>query len=382
MSDSSVELGDNADLRALRAEIRARGLDDPPAARVLAVWAFDVALASGGIWATLASPSLAVRAAGLLATVLGMVSMATIAHTASHNALSDRRLLNRLVFYATYPLYLGLSARYWHHSHVVVHHPGANIVDLDDDCDLRPAFALNEQHQRSGGPLMRALWRAQPVTLLLLLPFNGFNIQRQGWRRLGHELASRQRRSSAAFADLALLVAHYVLSLALPMAIFPWRAVVAAYVARCVLTGMALFAVLAPGHFPAEAACLDRSQRDRGDFYLRQTVSTVNFTTGPIGHWLCSGLEYQIEHHLFPSVSHAHLAALSPLVREFCARRGLPYRSMSWPMAVWKSYLAFVHPKPVHDDVEALRLPVTGPASAPSRPPALDEPSEAVAPAE
>jgi linoleoyl-CoA desaturase len=143
----------------------------------------------------------------------------------------------------------------------------------------------------------------------------------------------------------------------LPMFFFPVLSVIGVHLLRFSLIGMALFAVLAPGHFPAEAVCLDPSERDRGDFYLRQTVATVNFRTGPIGRWLCSGLEYQIEHHMFPSISHRFYPAMSPLVRELCQRHGLPYRQLGWGEAIWKSYQVFAHPKAVLTDVEALRLP-------------------------
>jgi hypothetical protein len=76
-------------------------------------------------------------------------------------------------------------------------------------------------------------------------------------------------------------------------------------------------------------------------------MATLNFRTSWLGRFLCSGLEFQIEHHLFPSASHVHLRRMSPLVRAFCEEHGLPHRTLGWGEAVWKSYLVFLRPKPV-----------------------------------
>jgi fatty acid desaturase len=260
-----------------------------------------------------------------------------------------------------------MSARYWLYSHVQIHHPAPNIVGIDEDCDLRPSFAINEQHAQpaAGAGKPRFLQRLQWLTLPLLLPFNGFNIQRQAWRRLLRELRDPALRSADAWLDLACMTLHLAVFLVLPMFFFPATSVLAVHLLRFSLIGMALFAVLAPGHFPAEAVCLDQRQRDEGDFYLRQAVATVNFRTGPIGRWLCSGLEYQIEHHMFPSISHVFYRRMSPLVRQLCARHGLPHRQLGWGEAIWKSYLVFLRPKAVSTDVESLRqAPLSAPVSA------------------
>jgi linoleoyl-CoA desaturase len=342
-----------SDVIALRAVFRTRGFYERPTARVVLVWLGNLLLAAAALALFVLVPRWFIRVPAILVSTMAMVALATIAHTASHNALSRNNAWNRIIFYLSYPFLLQMSARYWLYSHVQIHHPAPNIVGIDDDCDLRPTFAINEIHR---GGAERPFWqRIQWLTLPLLLPFNGFNIQRQAWLRLTRELRNPDLRSSDAWLDLVCMTAHLVVFLLLPMLFFSPLAVVGLHLLRFSLIGMALFAVLAPGHFPAEAVCLDRDQRDEGDFYLRQAVATVNFRTGPIGRWLCSGLEFQIEHHMFPSISHVFYPQLSPLVRQLCQRHGLPHRQLGWGEAIWKSYRVFVQPKAVLTDVEALR---------------------------
>ena len=102
--------------------------------------------------------------------------------------------------------------------------------------------------------------------------------------------------------DLGCLILHLVVFVGVPALFVSLPDAAGAYVVRITLMGYALFAVLGPGHLPAEAARLSADQKD-ADYLLRQTATTINFNTRLVGRFLCSGLEYQIEHHLFPNIS-------------------------------------------------------------------------------
>jgi fatty acid desaturase len=340
------ETGINDAARELRERLRREGCFEPAAGRALLAWAAHLLLAFGGLYAFVSGTVPALRVVALLASCFGCLGAATIGHTASHGALSKHRLVNQLVTFASYPLLLMLSATYWHRSHVQVHHPSPNTVDVDDDCDLRPVFALNERHATDDAvpPHVRSV---ATFLLPLLMPLNGFSMHRQGWAHVVSELRKpAPSRQQHAGLDALLMALHLVLWLGVPMLWFSPAKVLGLYALRVGIMGFGLFAILAPGHFPEEAQCLDASLRGK-NFYVRQTMATLNFRTSWLGHFLCSGLEFQIEHHLFPSVSHVHLRRMSPLVRAFCEEHGLPHRTLGWAEAVWKSYLVFLRPKPV-----------------------------------
>jgi fatty acid desaturase len=125
--------------------------------------------------------------------------------------------------------------------------------------------------------------------------------------------------------------------------------VVLFYLLRSVGLGYMMFALLAPAHLPAEAVCLDRGL-EHPDFLLKQTVATLDFRTGFYGRLLAAGLDHQIEHHLFPRVSHTHYRKIRPLVEAFCRRHGYPYRRPGWARAVWLTLRVFGRPKPVYRD--------------------------------
>ena len=153
--------------------------------------------------------------------------------------------------------------------------------------------------------------------------------------------------------DLLGLALYGSLWLGLPLVFFPAPVVLLAYVARMLLLGVGMFCIFAPAHFPNEAVMTSLSQRN-AEFVLRQTATTLNFRTGPIGRFLCAGVDFQIEHHLFAGYSHVYYPEISKLVHEFCTRHGYPYRSLGWGEAVLKSLAVFLRPKPL---VQKLRHP-------------------------
>ncbi|HSB62102.1 MAG TPA: acyl-CoA desaturase [Vicinamibacteria bacterium] len=343
-----------AEWARLRSDVRAGGFHRRPTARVLLELAFALSVAVAGLLAYLASPHPALRALAVLAGAWGAVAIGTNTHTSSHHATSDRRWLNELLTYFGFPFCLQYSATFWWRKHVALHHPAPNVVGRDEDADLQPWLAFTRPEVERASGLRRLYYRCQWPFALVLLAGIHLNMMLAGWRFLCGRLREPGERRRAHLYDLAALLLFWAAWVGAPMAFFPAADVLSFFAWRTALVGYGLFAVLAPGHFPAEAAVLTTEAADE-DFLRLQTATTVDFRTGPLGRLLCAGLEYQIEHHLFPGLSHVHYPRVSGLVREFCRRNGLPYRSLGWGEAVWKSFLVFVRPKPVEH-----RAPLTG----------------------
>ncbi len=294
-------------------------------------------------------------AASYLLFICGAIGVATHTHSSSHHTTSKSAWLDKALTYFGYTIIHGLSGGYWYHKHVVVHHPAPNVLGVDDDADLLPFFVLSEEDAASATGLRRWYYRRlQFILLPFALAVNHLNIQFSGWRYLVQELRNPQARSRESFVDLGLLILHWALWVGVPLAFFSPLGVLAFNAARWVGVGYGMFIVFAPAHFPAEAVLADESQK-RVDFVLRQTATTVNFRTGPIGRFLCSGVQYQIEHHLFPRISHVYYPELSPLVEQYCRERNYPYRTLGWAEALWKSLFAFYRLRPVVKNLETMR---------------------------
>jgi fatty acid desaturase len=290
----------------------------------------------------------------MIISTAGSMGVLTNTHTSSHYATSKRRWINQLLTFLGYPAFIGVSACYWWHKHVALHHPAPNVVGFDSDVDLSPWFARTKDEVEHSSGWRRVYYdKFQLFFLPLAMALIVFNMQISGWRNLltGLQQTGNKRKE---WIDFAAVLSHYVLWIVIPMLFFPPLHVLGFYALRVGLVGYTMFAVLAPGHFPLEAVCLkhDGQKRDR---LLLQTAATVNFQTGVVGRLLCSGLEYQIEHHLFPGISHVYYRKMAPLVREFCRAEGLPYRSYQWDVALWKCLRAFQSPPMILTDLEVLR---------------------------
>jgi fatty acid desaturase len=338
-------------LAALRRELEPYAIDKKATAAVLAELALHLAITAAGIALVALTQSLWLRALGVGLAILGSMGVATNTHTSSHKATSEHAWVNDLLTYFGYPLFSHLSATYWWRNHFI-HHGRPNVLGVDEDADLAPWFLITDDEVARARPPLRRWARVQWLLLPLALALNDFNFQKNGWKLLIRRLRSRDRQPSH-FIDLACLVMHWVSWLVLPSLIFPFAHVLEFYLLRTSGLGFMMFALLAPAHLPAAAACLDRDL-EHPDFLLKQTVTTLDFRTGFYGGLLAAGLDHQIEHHLFPRVSHTHYRKIRPLVEEFCRRHGYPYRRPDWARAVWLTLQVFARPKRVCHDAREL----------------------------
>lgn len=338
-----------ADLLAdLQKPLREHGWDRKPTGRMLAELLGHTAIAVTGVVIAVLADHPVWRASGLLVSTLGTMGVATNSHTSSHYATSDRRWVNEALTYFGCPFFLGFSATYWWDKHLR-HHPVPNVIGMDADLPFWPLFALTDEEVRRSRGLRRLYYtRLQWLVLPFALAGQTFSMQASGWRFLVRTLWIARRRRPAHLIDLAMLVLHLAAALVAPMVLLSPAQGAALYAARFALFGYAIFFVFGPAHLPAEAPFTTRAglTPDRAQ---RQVRATLDFRTGRLGTFVCSGLQYQIEHHLFPSVSHVHYPAMSRVVEELCRRRRLPYRRLGWGEGIWKAFLAFKVPKPLLD---------------------------------
>ncbi len=343
-----------ASLSKLAQEIVAQGWNRKATWHVLGELLLNLVAALGGIWVFLTYQHPLVRICAMIVSTAGSMGVLTNTHTSSHYATSNRRWINELLTFLGYPLFMGVSACYWWHKHIVLHHPAPNVVGFDSDLDLSPWFArTSDEVQRSSGWRRFYYEKLQFISFPFSLGFVVFNMQIAGWRTLVRSLRDPGGNKKKEWIDVAAVLSHYLVWIVIPLAFFAPLHVLGFYMLSVGLIGYAMFAVLAPAHFPSEAVCLkDHGERDR---LLLQTAATVNFSTGFIGRLVCSGLEYQIEHHLFPGISHVHYPKMAPLVREFCRTEGLPYRCYRWEVVLWKCLRTFHSPPKTQTDLEDFR---------------------------
>jgi fatty acid desaturase len=340
----------NKSFREFRNQLAADGYLTRTPAKIIGELGLFVVVTILGVYLLLTIDSIAIDVLAMWLITLAGMGISTNAHTASHNAVSDRRWVNEAMTYFGYAFFLQVSVSYWRNKHLVVHHHQPNVAGHDEDADLAPYFVLTEKDLEAAHPVVRRLYPLQCLYFPVLLVGNAFNVIVTGWIYLLRRLANRNERRWACWLDLALLILHNIFWVLLPMAFLPAQDVLLFTVARFALMSYGMFALFAPAHFPAEALMLEPGVAD-DDWVAAQTLTAVNFRTGWLGRLLCGGVEYQIEHHLLPTISPSHYPVLSKRVRAFCEANGYPYRTLGWGEAIWKSFAALMNPKPVFDHI-------------------------------
>ena len=349
MRDSSV--------RELRADLQKRGCYEKHTARILFDLSISALMAAGGLVVYLAASGSVARTCGLIVWTAGSIGIGTNTQNSSHYATAKKRWVNELLTYIGYPVYFGLSATYWWHKHVLVHHSAPNVIGVDGDADLSPWFATTTDEVRLSSGMRRFFYvHLQRFVFPVAISLTLFSQQIAGYIHLARSLRSKKRQLAHS-VDLAALLAHVVLTLGIPMFFFSPSNVIAFYVLRNVLMSYAMFSVFAPAHFLSEASRLDKNVA-QFDYLLTVTATTLNFRMGRLGRLLCSGLEYQIEHHLLPDISYVHYPAISNLVEQFCKSHAFPYRRYRWEFALWRSLSAVSNPCEIVRDASVLHWPV------------------------
>lgn len=342
-------------LSTLREEFTARGWNRRATGAVLRELAVHVVLSVAGYIVFLTSDDFVVRWLGMLVSTYGTLGVVTNTHTSTHNGTSDKRWVNDLFAYFGYPLFVNLSLTYWRHSHISIHHTAPNVMGVDCDADFSPFFVTTDRElAQSSGWRRRFFERWQAWVFPLVMWIHPWLRQRASWAHIFSRLRDPAQRRSAHWIDLACMLGYWALWVGVPLLFLPaWEVLLASQI-RIGLLGYPLFAILAPAHYPHEAGCVRAGDWPK-DFLALQTTTTINYRTGPIGGFICSGLQYQIEHHLFPGYSHVFYRRMSPFVREFCLRHGYPYRTLGWGEAMLKTLLIFVRPKREAPDLATLR---------------------------
>jgi fatty acid desaturase len=284
----------------------------------LSLWLLTLA---HSVWATV-----------LAAAVLGFVSgqLGFQLHDAGHRQMFPSRRLNTVIGIATGNGLLGMSHGWWVDKHNR-HHGNPNHQDLDPDIDVG-VIAYSEEQALAKTGLARWIVRHQAGLFFPLLFGLAWTMHIASVRFL---LNTKERLR---WIEVATLCLH---ALAFPallvVMVGPWRALLVIVIQKCV-GGFYLASVFAPNHKGMPQV----EQGQELDFLRSQVLTARNVRSSPMTDLLYGSLNYQIEHHLFPTMPRCNIRRAHTIVREFCGEIGVPYHETT----IYGSYreiLSFLH---------------------------------------
>ncbi|NEE03493.1 fatty acid desaturase family protein [Phytoactinopolyspora halotolerans] len=281
-------------------------------------WAF---LALGDSWWQLAT-----------AAVLGLLltQVAYLSHDAAHRQIFSSGKWNERAALLLGDVVVGLSYGWWMSKHSR-HHANPNKVDVDPD--IEPAalvFSPDEAAARHGRRSFSSWWVKRQGTLFFpLLLLAGLNLHVSSIRTV----FGRGHVKHRAF-EIPVLVARLTLYPVVLFAVLSPGLAVAFLGVQLAVFGLSMGSSFAPNHKGMPVVPRDLSV----DFLRRQVLTSRNVRGGRFVDIAMGGLNYQIEHHLFPNMPLPGLRAAQPMVKQFCAEHGIAYTEAglveSWRIVV------------------------------------------------
>jgi linoleoyl-CoA desaturase len=270
----------------------------------------------------------------LLCLVIG-VGMAgiglSVMHDANHGGYSNKPWLNNLIGYSLN--LIGGNAFNWKVQHNVLHHTFTNIHDVDEDISPRGILRMTPHSEWKVIHQFQHIyaWFAYGLMTFIWVLVKDFvrliKYQREG-------LVKKQKANIATEWTILILSKLFYIAyiIVLPAIILPvtgWQIAIG-FFAMHYVAGFILAIIFQPAHVieGTEYPMPDKDGRMENTWAIHQLHTTTNFANNNrVLSWYVGGLNYQVEHHLFPTICHIHYRKISTIVKQTAEEFGLPYKS-------------------------------------------------------
>eukprot|EP00056_Hartaetosiga_gracilis_P003597 m.65104 g.65104 ORF g.65104 m.65104 type:complete len:442 (+) comp11514_c0_seq1:168-1493(+) len=278
---------------------------------------------------------------GLLYAFVGL----DIHHDAHHGAISKKPWVNYA--YGLITDWSGSSGLLWLQQHVAIHHVECNGLDYDRDMLENPAIRLSSYHW--DWPWMRL----QHFYLLFAEPGYSFKQYFLDWYNMIMNMYEGVPISTLVkpwrrYLNMVTRIFFFVRLFVLPAYLHGTVEFLPYFLTFLITVGgyLAFFFLISHNHMDVYHVVnnkivyardpLDESKHRKNSLLARQTMTSCN-VGGPLLAFFNGGLNYQIEHHLFPRVCHVHYATIAPIVKSFCEKKGIQY--IHFP-TVWDNFVS------------------------------------------
>lgn len=270
-----------------------------------------------GLWAILLSVLL-----GALTAAIGF----NVMHDGGHGSFSKYPLVNK--FAASSAEVLGASHFMWNMKHNVIHHAYTNVDGVDDDIDAKPILRMAATQKKYKMHKFQHLYFWIFYCLLYLYWTTMSDFRKYFAGRIGDiPLKKMSAKDHIEFWGFKLL--HYSLFIVIPIikvGVIDW---LIGFMSFSIVAGFILSIVFQLAHtvehteFPVPDAATGKLE---DEWAIHQLKTTANFATkNRFISWFVGGLNFQIEHHLFPKISHIHYPKISKIIKEACKEYNVVY---------------------------------------------------------
>jgi linoleoyl-CoA desaturase len=278
-------------------------------------------------------------ASGILGFVLASIGF-NIMHDACHGAYAQKSWMNYLMGLSLN--LLGGNAFIWKFKHNIIHHTYTNVDGVDDDIAKSPAMRSCQSQP------WKPVHQFQHIYVILLYAISSFlwisllDFHKYFKGRILHtDLQKMELQEHILFWVSKVLYA--LIYIVIPVHFAGWQAWMIGFICMHIVMGLTLALVFQLAHIVENVQFVFAdgiaAQKIDEAWAVHQVKTTANFAPeNKIVNWFAGGLNFQIEHHLFPKVSHVHYPAIAQFVRETCTKHGIPYNQFNTMSKAVKSH--------------------------------------------
>lgn len=261
----------------------------------------------------------------LLGAVVASIGF-NVMHDGAHGSFSKYPWINRLA--ALSLNILGGNNFMWNMKHNVIHHAYTNVDGVDDDINVGPLMRMSEAQKKYRFHKYQHIYFGFLYSMLYLYWIFASDYVKYFSKKIG-AMPLKKMKLSDHLSFWAFKLFHYFLFIGLPIyvvAFLPW---LVGFLVFTLVAGFILSIVFQLAHTVEHTAFPEVNEetgRMEDEWAIHQIRTTANFATNNrVISWLVGGLNFQIEHHLFPKISHVHYPAISKIIRKACAEYGINY---------------------------------------------------------
>ncbi|MDB5229822.1 MAG: acyl-CoA desaturase [Chitinophagaceae bacterium] len=276
---------------------------------------------------------------GFLTACIGF----NVMHDGAHGSFSNSPVINKIAAFSLN--FLGGNAFMWNMKHNVIHHAYTNIDGIDDDLDARPflRMASSQKAYKMHKYQYVYFWAVYSLLYLYWIFFSDF---KKYFRNKVGEMPLKKMDWKDHTALWFFKLLFFFMFIAVPIYNVGVSSWVIGFLSFTMVAGLVLSIVFQLAHtvehthFPMPDA---DNNKLNDEWVVHQLKTTANFATGnKVISWLVGGLNFQIEHHLFPKISHVHYPAISKIIKEICQERNVQYVEYRKMGQAVKSHIAYL----------------------------------------
>ncbi len=248
-----------------------------------------------------------------------------VMHDGGHGSFSSSKFWNKIAAFSVNGL--GASMLMWNNKHNIVHHTYTNIDGVDDDIEIKPMLRMCPTQKKYYIHRFQHIyvWMLYPLLLVVWVFLSDYT------KYFSKKIGAIPIKKLSTFDHFAFWIAkigYYFMMIVLPIYMLGFVNWLVGFLTILLFAGLILSMVFQLAHTVEETAFPTPAENNdiENEWAIHQVQTTANFATNnKLVCWLVGGLNFQIEHHLFPKISHVHYPAISKIIKDVCDEFNVKY---------------------------------------------------------